>query len=155
MSKGQRLGFLAVAAVIAVVAVVLLGGSGDEEPAQTTTIVQPPSEVTATPEPGDQDDLDGPEPTATPEPTPTPRPKPPLLTAGKETELDVTEGDTVRFRVRSDTADHVHVHGYDLFKDVPAGETVTMRFKADITGVFEIELEDTGRPLARLKVEPR
>lgn len=139
MSRRQRLGFLAIAAVIAVVAIAILGGSGpEEEPARTTATVQPPSEVTATPEP-----------------TRTPRSRPPLLTAGEETELAVREGDTVRFRVRSDAADRVHVHGYDVFEDVPAGETVTVRFDADITGVFGIELEDSGQPLARLKVEPR
>jgi heme/copper-type cytochrome/quinol oxidase subunit 2 len=79
---------------------------------------------------------------------------PPLLTSGKVTELDFTEGQTVRFRVRSDAADHVHVHGYDLMKDVEPGKTTTMSFKATITGIFEIELEDAGEEIGRLKVEP-
>lgn len=144
MSKGQRLGFLALAALIAVVALIVLGGGGSDEPEQARTVT-PPSDVTATPEPGDG---------ATPTPTATPRPRPPLLTPGEETELEASQGDTVRFRVRSQAADHVHVHGYDVFKEVPAGRTVTVRFEADITGVFEIELEDSHQPLARLRVEP-
>ncbi len=29
-------------------------------------------------------------------------------------EIDVNEGEQVRFRVRSDVGDEVHVHGYDI-----------------------------------------
>ena len=50
----------------------------------------------------------------------------------------------MRFRARSATDDHVHVHGYDIMKDAPAGETITMSFKATITGIFEIEFEDAA-----------
>jgi predicted deacetylase len=60
----------------------------------------------------------------------------------------------VKFRARSATGDHVHVHGYDLMKDAPAGETITMSFKADITGIFEIEFEDAGKEIGKLTVEP-
>src|ERR1700750_1531336 len=35
--------------------------------------------------------------------------------------LEYTKGDQVRLVVRSDVADEIHVHGYDLKKDVPAG----------------------------------
>ena len=34
----------------------------------------------------------------------------------------------MRFRVRSAQSDEIHVHGYDLSKDAPAGETVSMSF---------------------------
>ena len=61
----------------------------------------------------------------------------------------------MRFRARSATPDHVHVHGYDLMKDAPAGETITMSFKATITGIFEIEFEDAQKLIGELKVEPR
>ena len=37
----------------------------------------------------------------------------------------VPQGDTVRLVVTTDTADEVHVHGYDLKKDVAAGKTGT------------------------------
>jgi len=69
-------------------------------------------------------------------------------------ELDYTSGDTVRFRVRSDVADHVHVHGYDLMKDVAAGGTVAFAFPADIEGVFEVELEERAVQIAELQVNP-
>ena len=51
------------------------------------------------------------------------------------------KGQTVAIVVHSDVADEVHVHGYDLHKDVAAGGTVRIAFPATITGVFEAELE--------------
>jgi hypothetical protein len=54
----------------------------------------------------------------------------------------VKKGQKVAIVVHSDVADEVHVHGYDLHKDVDAGGTVRIVFPATITGVFEAELED-------------
>src|SRR5436190_20444076 len=51
------------------------------------------------------------------------------------------KGDTIVLVVNSDVADEVHFHGYDLHEDVTAGGTIRMRFKANIVGVFEAELE--------------
>ena len=87
-------------------------------------------------------------------PTPKPKPKPPLLQAGNEKALNFEEGETVRFRVRHDEAEEVHVHGYDISKDLEPGKTETVAFKATITGIFEIELEHSGTLLAQLKVVP-
>jgi hypothetical protein len=53
----------------------------------------------------------------------------------------VKKGEKVAIVVHSDVADEVHVHGYDLHKDVDAGGTVRIVFPATITGVFEAELE--------------
>jgi len=60
-------------------------------------------------------------------------------------------GEEVTIRVSGDSADHVHVHGYDLFLHLTegAGELV---FTADIPGVFEIELEEAGITLIQLEV---
>lgn len=69
-------------------------------------------------------------------------------------ELDYDAGEQVRFRVRSDVADEIHVHGYDLAKDVSAGGTVAFSFPADIEGIFEVELEERGEQIAELRVEP-
>ena len=148
MSRTQRLAFLAIAAVIAIVAVVILttaGGSDDDE--QEATTAQQTATPTATAEPGAT-------PTETPEATPTPKPQPPLVTRGEVTKLRFEQGDTVTFRVRSDVADHVHVHGYDLMEDVTPGQTITMSFEASIPGIFEIELEDRGEEIAQLRVDP-
>jgi plastocyanin len=64
----------------------------------------------------------------------------------------VPEGDTVRLVVTTDIADEVHVHGYDLKKDVAAGKTGTIEFVADQSGVFEVELENAGLQLLQLEV---
>ena len=64
------------------------------------------------------------------------------------------KGQTVAVVVHSDVAEEVHVHGYDLMKDVEKGGTVKFDFKANIDGRFEIELEDAKEQLADLSVEP-
>jgi hypothetical protein len=69
-------------------------------------------------------------------------------------ELSYEEGDRIRFRVSSDVADEVHVHGYDLMKDVKAGGTVSFDFPATIEGVFEAELEDRKEQIIELRVNP-
>ena len=148
MSRTQRLSFLAIAVLIAIVAVVVLTtAGGDDEQEAANTSAQPAATPTQTTAPDET-------PTETPEPTPTPKPQPPLVTRGEVTKLRFEQGDTVKFRVRVDVADHVHVHGYDLMKDVEPGKTITFSFPADITGIFEIELEDRGEEIAQLRVDP-
>ncbi len=68
--------------------------------------------------------------------------------------IEVSAGEQVRFRVHSDVAEEVHVHGYDLMKDVPAGGTVEFDFPADIEGIFEAELEGVGVQILELRVNP-
>jgi hypothetical protein len=153
MNRGQRFAFLAVAVVIAVVAVVVLADSSEDDSAPPQAAATATATATATPEPTEAGEDETPTPTATPTATPTPEP-PPLLTADKVTDLEATKGETVRFRARADEAEEIHVHGYDLSKDVPPGETVTMSFKATIEGIFEIEFEHSGTQIAELKVEP-
>jgi hypothetical protein len=68
--------------------------------------------------------------------------------------LSYTKGDQVRFRVNSDVADEIHVHGYDFMKDVTAGGTVRFDFSAKIDGNFVIELEKRGEQIAALEVLP-
>jgi hypothetical protein len=151
VSRAQRLSFLAIAIVIAVVAAVLLASSGgdDEETAGTSSEATPTATATATP----GADATA-EPTETATATPTPEPALPLVTPGKITKLRFKQGETVRFRVQSDVADEVHVHGYDLMKDVEPGKTITFSFPATITGIFEIELENAGEQIAQLRVDP-
>ena len=127
MSRNQRLSFLGIAAVIAVVAIVVFAISGGSDDTSQTT-----AEQTATP--SATPTAAGEESTPTATATPTAAPQPPLLQAGKVAKLRYTEGETVRFRVRSDEAEEVHVHGYDLKKDLEPGQTATMSFKASITG---------------------
>jgi hypothetical protein len=65
----------------------------------------------------------------------------------------VKKGQKVAIVVRSDVADEVHVHGYDLMKDVDAGGMVRIVFPATITGVFEAELEDRKLQIVELTVK--
>jgi hypothetical protein len=69
-------------------------------------------------------------------------------------ELEYSAGDQVRFKVDSDVADEIHVHGYDLMKDVPAGGSVSFSFPAEIEGIFEVELEGRKEQIAELRVNP-
>jgi hypothetical protein len=69
-------------------------------------------------------------------------------------ELEYSAGDAVEFSVRSDVADEIHVHGYDLMEDVPAGGSVSFSFPAEIEGIFEVELEQRGTEIAELRVNP-
>jgi FtsP/CotA-like multicopper oxidase with cupredoxin domain len=144
MSRGQRFAFLAIAVVIAVVAIIVLADSS-EDPSGT------PSAATATPAAAAPEDTA----TATPTPTPTATPAPPLLTGGKITKIEAKQGDTVRFRVRSPVAEEVHVHTYDIMKDLEPNKTVTVSFKATITGIFEIEFEHAAEQIAELRVDPK
>jgi hypothetical protein len=149
----MRLAFAGIAVAILVLAIVVLSGGGDdssdEKPASQST---PAATATAgeTTAPGE---------TATPTATPTaPRKRAvdpgPLLTGEKVVKIEVDKGDTVRFRARSPQDDEVHVHGYDLMKDLPANTTISMSFKATIDGIFEIEFEKQGKQIASLRVNP-
>jgi FtsP/CotA-like multicopper oxidase with cupredoxin domain len=155
MSRNQRLSFLGIAAVIAVVAIIVLtaGGSDDETAGDSAnTAATATATPTATPSAEESDDAT---PTPTPTPTATPKPQPPLLVAGKVAKLRFDEGETVRFRVRNDAPEHVHVHGYDIMKDLEPGKTANVAFKATITGIFEIELEDSAEEIGELRVDPK
>jgi hypothetical protein len=69
-------------------------------------------------------------------------------------ELEYSAGDQIRFKVDSDVADEIHVHGYDLMKDVPADGSVVFSFPAEIEGIFEVELEGRKEQIAELRVNP-
>jgi hypothetical protein len=66
----------------------------------------------------------------------------------------VAKGDEVELVVHSDVADEIHVHGYNLMKDVAAGGTVKISLVADVPGRFEAELENHGTQIADLTVTP-
>jgi len=69
---------------------------------------------------------------------------------------DVTfkKGGTVDLTIKSDTADEVHFHGYDVHKDVAKGGSVHFKFPAKIDGKFIVELENHKQTLANVTVEP-
>lgn len=139
MSPAKRWAVLAVVIVAAVVAFVIVQPGGTSKKSKPTS----PSAPTAAP------------PTAAPTPPPVTtvtvvRGKP----AGGVTVINAKKGRRVRFIVRSDVADEIHVHGYDLMKDVAAGGSVNFDFPAKIDGGFDVELEKHGEQIATLKVQP-
>jgi HAMP domain-containing protein len=152
-----RIAIVAAAVVALVVAFVIASGSGGDEDTTSgsaqTTAQQAPAGTTTAPEAT----------TTTPEATTTTPPQAPATPVvrvvgakpqGGVQKLSSAKGDTVRFTVRSDTADEIHVHGYDLKKDVAAGGSVTFSFPAKIDGRFEVELENHGEQIAELEVTP-
>lgn len=54
--------------------------------------------------------------------------------------------------VTSDAADEIHVHGYGLKAEIPPGGAGTVSFTATVSGVFEVELDDSKLPLLQLQV---
>ena len=98
---------------------------------------------------------------ATPAADPKP-PKPQVPTVAFENgepdggilKIDVDQGSTVTFKVTSDQPEEVHVHGYDLSSEVALGQPAQFRFDADLPGVYEVEMEQSGIPIAELEVTP-
>jgi hypothetical protein len=72
-------------------------------------------------------------------------------TANRRVRVD--RGEAIRIRVQSDRNEEVHVHGYDLSRDVAPGKPATIEFTADAPGVFEVELEAAKLLLFELQVQ--
>ncbi|GAA2777776.1 hypothetical protein [Saccharopolyspora taberi] len=66
--------------------------------------------------------------------------------------VEVARGQQVRLTVRSDRPDELHVHGYDRSARLEPGRQATIEFGADIPGVFEVELHESGLALPSLEV---
>ena len=123
-------------AVIVVLFVVLNGGSDNSSKDKTAATTPGATGATVSTEPVAVIDVRGGKP------------------VGGIKKLDYSKGDQVRFRVKSDVADEIHVHGYDFHKDVPANGAVAFSFPATIEGVFVVELEGRGVQIAELRVQP-
>jgi maltose-binding protein MalE len=149
VSTSARLGILAGIIVVAVVALVIANGGGDDNKSSSNTTATSTSTSTNTSDTS----------TTTTQSKPA---GPPTFTVnvknakpvGGIKKIKVNKGDTFKFVVKSDTADEIHVHGYDFHKDVAAGGSVTFNIKATIDGAFEIELENHKEQIAELTVEP-
>jgi len=48
----------------------------------------------------------------------------------------------------------VHLHGYDISRDMKPGSRARFSFEANAEGVFEVELHGPGTQIAELTVEP-
>jgi hypothetical protein len=70
-------------------------------------------------------------------------------------EVEAGEGDRVNLLLTSDELVEVHLHGYDLEREIEPGETTTLSFEADLTGRFVIEDHESEEVLRVLLVQPR
>ena len=70
-------------------------------------------------------------------------------------EISVNEDDSVTLRLSSDRPMEIHLHGYDVEREVGPGQEASLRFEADLTGRFEIEDHESERELGVLQVRPR
>jgi hypothetical protein len=102
------------------------------------------------------------EPSVPPPPRP-PSPPPPAQVrivvrdgqpVGGVRRVTVGKGRRVVLMVTSDAADHVHLHGYNVMRDVAPGMPARLAFRATIVGTVEVELEDRGLPLATITTQP-
>jgi len=75
------------------------------------------------------------------------------VVGGVET-IEVTSGEEVTMTVTSDVQEELHVHGVDLYEDLPPGEEVEVTFTPEAEGIFEIELHGSGTQIANLEVSP-
>src|SRR3954451_22371650 len=152
MSRNQRMGLLAAAAVVVVVAIVIAvaSGGGDDNGSTATTgqsgsggsATGTSSTSTATPKPATfKIDIKGGKP------------------ADGVQNIKVKKGDNVTIVVSADAHDLIHLHGYDIEKNIEPGKPATFKFTADIEGIFEIEshvAEAAAREplMGKLTVEP-
>ena len=153
MQATRRTTVLLVAAALFTGSLALASCGGDDEASGTTTetTTQTTSETTTSTE------------TTTTETTTEPEVEKPTVVRvtvvngaaeGGIVRATVGQGDRVRLVVTSDVADEIHLHGYDVSRDVAAGGTVTLAFRASIPGRFEAELEERGVQIADITVEP-
>src|SRR3954451_19277832 len=142
MTRAQRLSMVAVALVIVVVGFIALRpGSDDGDTSSSTTSNTSNTQTTGG---GGQDAA----------PAPATIDVVGVKPQGGVQTITFAKGDQVRLKVNSDTADEVHIHGYDIHKDVDAGGTAQFAFPASIDGKFEIEPEEAKQQLAELEVTP-
>jgi hypothetical protein len=148
----RRALLLAVCVVLVVGGFLIARGSGDDNGSASTE-----TQTTATQSGADQ--------TATTDTAPTAKPKPPVAAfairvqdgkpVGGQRTLKVKKGEQVRIAVQSDKAAEAHLHGYEIEKEVKVGTPAVFAFKANIDGVFRLELHtDPEVVLAELQVSP-
>jgi hypothetical protein len=102
--------------------------------------------------------------TSLPPPPPSPpQPPPPAQVrivvqegqpVGGVRRVTVAQGRRVVLIVIADVTDHVHLHGYNIMRDVGPGQPARIAFRATIAGTVEAELEDRRVRLATITAQP-
>jgi ferric-dicitrate binding protein FerR (iron transport regulator) len=125
-SRGARAAIAALGIAAAIVLFIVLSGGDDEDSAATTGEATVPTIEIKDGEP-----------------------------AGGVQDLSFDSGEEIRFRVESDAAWEIHLHGYDIPMDVEAHGSVEFDVPATIEGVFEVEIEETATQIAEVTVNPQ
>jgi hypothetical protein len=73
--------------------------------------------------------------------------------SGNTGRVPVKVNTRVTIQIASDTADEVHLHGYDIEKELVPGKPTTLSFVADQTGIFEVELHKADVVILHLQVQ--
>ncbi len=75
---------------------------------------------------------------------------------GGPLEIEVPQGEGFELLVTTDTADELHLHGYELYFDIEPGKANEIKVPpTDIgTGIVELESHSTGVVLAEISVVP-
>src|SRR3954447_23051377 len=150
MDRRQRMVLLGAAAAVVVIAIVvaLVSSGGDENKDKTS------STTAAQTQTGGGDGS-----------TATTPPEPQGTTAaidikggqadGGVKKIDVGKNDPLQITVNSDQKLPIHFHGYDIEKDAAPGKPAVFKLKkANIDGVFEMEIESTKTKIASITVKP-
>jgi hypothetical protein len=130
--------------------IALASCGGDDEASPTTDTTTTTTTTTTT------------QPTTTTETTVTEPPGPTVVRIrvvngaprGGIVRQTVNQGDRVVIHVTSDVTDHIHLHGYDIMRDVAPGRPARLPFRATVPGRFEVELEDRAVQIADITVQP-
>ena len=158
MSGAARIGVLMATVLVLVLAFVLLSPEADDDSntADTPTTTAPGT-TSETPAPTTTGA------TVTSQAPPAADHEPAfervLVGAGKPRggvqSITAEKGERARIEViSSDTSDEVHLHGYDISRDVKPGKNARFSFDADAEGIFEMELHGTHTQIAKLVVTP-
>lgn len=141
MGNRQRVVLLWLALLVAVAAVVISRGGGDDDAGVIDTRTTATAQSTTR--------------TSSAEPAADPAV---VIRDGKPVggveRLRFRKGGDIVFVVRSDADAEIHLHGYDIAKDVEAGSSTRFDVPARLDGRFEVELEDTATPIAEIEVVP-
>lgn len=65
--------------------------------------------------------------------------------------VETSLGEEVLLRISSDVVEEIHVHGYDVYADIPAGGSVDIPLTLTLPGAYEVELHLQGRRMFQLR----
>jgi plastocyanin len=68
------------------------------------------------------------------------------------TTVDLAVGETITLTVTSDHADELHVHGFDIEQQLPAGRPVSVELTGQSPGVYEVETHEPALRLLKIAV---